>query len=143
MSADDVDTYLDPIDNTANPDGTAGAQVVVDANDLPEVLLANFELAPVSSDVLLGESGDDIIFGDALNTDHLTGIEGMGYPGLVNYLTDTLGHEPSEEEILEQLLPRNLAVQVFRDNAIERVSLMQESEERQIAATIASTPVVG
>jgi Ca2+-binding RTX toxin-like protein len=95
----DVDTYLDPIDNTDNPDGSIGAQVVVDANDLPEVLLANFELAPVSNDTILGESGNDIIFGDVINTDHLTGVEGLGYPGLVNHLAETLGHEPSQQEI--------------------------------------------
>jgi Ca2+-binding RTX toxin-like protein len=104
VNPSDVNTYLDPIDNTDNPDGSTGAQVVVDANDLPEVLLANFELAPVTNDVLLGEGGNDIIFGDVINTDHLTGVEGIGYPGLVSHLAETLGHEPSEQEILDYIV---------------------------------------
>jgi Ca2+-binding RTX toxin-like protein len=77
--------------------------VVVDANDLPEVLLANFELASVSNDTLLGEAGDDIIFGDVINTDHLTGVVGLGYPGLVSHLAEALGHEPSQQEILDYI----------------------------------------
>jgi len=51
-----------------------GAQLLSGSNDLPETLInievdASATMKPVGSDVIIGNEGDDLIFGDALNTD--------------------------------------------------------------------------
>ena len=58
----------------------------------------------VGDDTLVGTAGDDIIYGDTVSSDSLgTDYAGMGYQGVVDYLTDTLGHAPSTEEVIALL----------------------------------------
>ena len=67
-------------------------------------------------DIVQGGAGNDIIYGDVINTDHLewtnqnTGVEfnqgshdGMGYEGLVQYLKWGVngGDEPGSEQVIE------------------------------------------
>lgn len=74
------------------------------------------ELAELGDDVLTGGYGDDIIFGDAINTDHLewtngdSGEEftagshdGLGYAGLIEYLRwtgENSGEAPSDSDVI-------------------------------------------
>ncbi|MFP2769435.1 Calx-beta domain-containing protein [Oceanisphaera sp. KMM 10153] len=95
VNQNSVDTYLSPIDNTVNSDGTMGASLVANANELPEVIVG---LAPSQSNTIDAGAGDDIIFGDVINTDDLSGIEGKGYQGLIDHLEGT-GLLPTEGEI--------------------------------------------
>src|SRR5690606_21243106 len=66
------------------------------------------DLAVVGSDTIYGGAGKDIIFGDTINTDHLTWTgrtlpEGAGYEALVAFLTFQLGHAPSTAELYNYL----------------------------------------
>ena len=110
--------YLRFFDNT---DTTGNASVWVDgwrirgpvgevenvdtAEDLELALDSSVTVVPkVGDDTLVGTAGDDIIYGDTVSSDSLgTDYAGMGYQGIVDYLTDTLGHAPSTEEVIALL----------------------------------------
>ena len=110
--------YLRFFDNT---DTTGNASVWVDgwrirgpvgevenvdtAEDLELALDSSVTVVPkVGDDTLVGTAGDDIIYGDTVSSDSLgTDYAGMGYQGVVDYLTDTLGHAPSTEEVIALL----------------------------------------
>ncbi|XGA79600.1 DUF5801 domain-containing protein [Halomonas sp. CH40] len=71
------------------------------------------ELAALGDDTLIGGDGDDILFGDTVNSDHLEWTngnnevfnagdhDGLGYLGLIEYLTWAVnnGDTPSESQI--------------------------------------------
>ncbi|MEI4927604.1 hypothetical protein Q8G50_34360, partial [Klebsiella pneumoniae] len=74
------------------------------------------ELEPLGADVITGGQGNDIIFGDTVNTDHLewtnqdTGDvftagshDGLGYQGLREFLKWEVnsGTVPNDEQILD------------------------------------------
>jgi len=66
--------------------------------------------APVNGDTINGGDGNDIIFGDTINTDklawagHAAGThDGQGMQGLVDYLTATNGHAPTEGEVYQAI----------------------------------------
>ncbi|WP_444542573.1 VWA domain-containing protein [Halopseudomonas oceani] len=116
---DDINTdYLQYFDNT-NSTGNQwiwvdggwinGAVGQVDnvntAEDLELALDSSVTVVPkVGDDTLVGTAGDDIIYGDTVSSDSLGGAyAGMGYQGVVDYLTDTLGHAPSTEEVIALL----------------------------------------
>ncbi|QTP55296.1 retention module-containing protein [Billgrantia sulfidoxydans] len=99
--------------------------IVNTAEDLDAALKggsSSDELAELGDDVLTGGDGDDIIFGDAINSDHLewtnldTGEifsdgshDGLGYAGLVEYLRwaeGTPGEAPSDAEIIAYVKSR-------------------------------------
>ena len=75
------------------------------AEDLELALDSSVTVVPkVGDDTLVGTAGDDIIYGDTVSSDSLgTDYAGMGYQGVVDYLTDTLGHAPSTEEVIALL----------------------------------------
>ncbi|QTP59418.1 retention module-containing protein [Billgrantia antri] len=93
--------------------------IVNTAEDLAAALQggsSSDELAELGDDVLNGGDGDDIIFGDSVNTDHLEWTngdsgesftagshDGLGYAGLVEYLRwaeGTPGEAPSDAEVI-------------------------------------------
>jgi VCBS repeat-containing protein len=112
VNQSDVQAYLSPIDNTVNPDGSTGAAIAVDATTLPDVIVG---LAPVQANTIDGGDGGDIIFGDVINTDALTGTSGHGYQGLLEYLRGTLGHEPSQQEARDYILTNHDSLNVGGD----------------------------
>ena len=82
--------------------GTVGQpQIVNSANELNAALQgghSSTELAAVGSDTIHGGEGNDIIFGDTINTDHLSWAghaagthDGQGWQGLVDFLTAQKG----------------------------------------------------
>jgi len=90
--------------------GAAGqVDIVRQASDLDIALQGGSDsTAPlgVGGDTIIGGDGDDVIFGDTLNTDHLawTGHpagshDGQGMQGLVDFLRVTNGHAPTTAEI--------------------------------------------
>ncbi|MGR4068002.1 retention module-containing protein [Billgrantia sp. C5P2] len=104
-------------ENVTGPVGEV--DIVNTAEDLAAALQggsSSDELAELGDDVLTGGDGNDIIFGDSVNTDHLewtngdTGEsftagshDGLGYAGLVEYLRwaeGTPGEAPSDAEVL-------------------------------------------
>ncbi|MEL0167575.1 MAG: VWA domain-containing protein, partial [Pseudomonadaceae bacterium] len=115
----DVNTdYLQFFDNTSstgsdtvnvggvNVSGPVGdVDIVNTAEDLELVLGTTVVVVPqIGDDVLMGTDGNDIIYGDAISADSLGApYAGNGYQGVVDYLTDTLGHEPSAAEVIAQL----------------------------------------
>ncbi|ALM83284.1 retention module-containing protein [Bordetella sp. N] len=65
---------------------------------------------PVNGDTINGGDGNDIIFGDTINTDNLAWAghaagthNGQGMQGLVDYLTATSGHAPTEADIYQAI----------------------------------------
>ncbi|UYG02002.1 DUF5801 domain-containing protein [Halomonas sp. LR3S48] len=99
--------------------------IVNTAEDLAAALQggsSSDELAALGDDVLIGGDGNDIIFGDSVNTDHLewtngdTGEsftagshDGLGYAGLVEYLRwaeGTPGEAPSDAEVIAYVKSR-------------------------------------
>ncbi|WP_284041609.1 Ig-like domain-containing protein, partial [Vreelandella olivaria] len=93
--------------------------IVNNAEDLAAALEGSSEfdeLAPLGEDTLYGGDGDDIIFGDTINTDHLswtngdTGVaynagehDGMGYQGLREFLRWEVndGTAPDDDQVLD------------------------------------------
>ncbi|OWT79863.1 MULTISPECIES: retention module-containing protein [unclassified Achromobacter] len=66
--------------------------------------------APVNGDTINGGDGNDIIFGDTINTDslawagHAAGThDGQGMQGLIDYLTATTGHAPTEADVYQAI----------------------------------------
>jgi len=91
----DVDQAV--LDFMSQFDNTGGAEnVEVAAGLTAETVSITQPLAP-GNDVLIGESGDDVIFGDVINTDDLASAEfgaagthdGAGFDALVAFLTDS------------------------------------------------------
>ncbi|MEQ5854262.1 Ig-like domain-containing protein [Halomonas sp. EF61] len=92
-------------------------EIVQDSDDLDAALSNGGQidtLKPLGNDVLTGQAGDDLIFGDTVNTDHLawtngdTGEafvasehDGLGYEGLTEYLKWAVngGSDASSEQI--------------------------------------------
>ncbi|MGE8565149.1 MAG: Ig-like domain-containing protein, partial [Achromobacter sp.] len=95
--------------------GTVGQpQIVNSANELDAALQgghSSTELAPVSSDTINGGEGNDIIFGDTINTDHLSWAghaqgthDGQGWQALVDFMTaQKNGVAPTTAEIYNYL----------------------------------------
>ena len=75
-------------------DNTGGAEIVLDPADLSvtlEGIASAINLLPVGEDNLSGGGGDDIIFGDVINTDHLAPEgtpAGTGFSVLEDLLED-------------------------------------------------------
>ncbi len=115
----DVNTdYLRFFDNTSSTgngmvtigitdvSGPVGeVDIVNTAEDLELVLESTVVVVPqIGDDVLTGSDGNDIIYGDAITADSLGApYAGNGYQGLIDYLTDTLGHAPSTAEVIAEL----------------------------------------
>ncbi|WP_086203029.1 VWA domain-containing protein, partial [Acinetobacter silvestris] len=125
VSANVSDSTVSRYDNT-NADGTkkenwsstnhGEADVFTDANKLIAYLIGgseNFEPAKVGSDIIDGGAGNDILFGDAMNTNHLTWLgkdnliypKYSGYSTLIAYLKAevTGGIEPTRQDIYDYI----------------------------------------
>ncbi|WP_442487637.1 Ig-like domain-containing protein [Halomonas litopenaei] len=92
-------------------------EIVYDSDDLNAALANGGQidsLKPLGNDVLSGQAGDDLIFGDTVNTDHLAWTngdsgenfvasehDGLGYEGLTEYLKWAVngGSDASSEQI--------------------------------------------
>ncbi|MFV5620211.1 type I secretion C-terminal target domain-containing protein, partial [Acinetobacter baumannii] len=92
------------------------AKAIADADKLIAYLIGgseNFTPADVGGDTVKGGAGDDILFGDAINTDQLTwtGYDPLQYPKysgyskLIAYLKAevTSGAEPSQQDIYDYI----------------------------------------
>ncbi|MDF0535184.1 VWA domain-containing protein, partial [Shewanella sp. A32] len=84
-------------------------QIINTADQLQAALQEGFEQSnpnSVGGDVISGGNGDDIIFGDVINTDglswtgHAAGThDGEGLQGLRDYLKEALGQDASDDDI--------------------------------------------
>ncbi|CAJ1906167.1 type I secretion C-terminal target domain-containing protein [Aeromonas jandaei] len=92
--------------------------IITKAEDLQAVLVGSSTTntpAEVGSDILNGGAGNDILFGDAINTDHLPWgtvgnpakpadwVDGKGLDGLTQFLTLKNGYAPSSIELYEYI----------------------------------------
>ncbi|MCY1288267.1 hypothetical protein D9M70_372980 [compost metagenome] len=101
-SAQGTGSYDFPGSGSSNTvTGTVGKpEIVHNGEDLKAALVGGKDVEdfPAGNDVLIGGAGDDVIFGDVINTDHLDWAgnpagshDGAGYQALVDYLTATTG----------------------------------------------------
>ena len=89
-------------------------QIINTAEQLQAALQEGFSTSTpvtVGNDHLVGGSGNDIIFGDVINTDALAWAghpagshNGQGYQGLVDYLTATNGSAPTVAQITNYIV---------------------------------------
>ena len=106
-----VPEQLDQVAGEGNDDSTV--VIVEDPSDLSALLgdQALTILNEVGEDEITGGEGNDLIFGDVINTDWMldpveegglgaTGEAGGGYQTLVDHLTAILGHAPSKLEVM-------------------------------------------
>ena len=88
------------------------AQQFTEADKLIAYLIGgseNFVPADVGNDIVKGGAGDDILFGDAMNTDWITGLDSLQYPKYSGYskliahlkATETGGAEPTQQEVYD------------------------------------------
>ncbi|WDL84785.1 type I secretion C-terminal target domain-containing protein [Aeromonas bestiarum] len=92
--------------------------IITTADQLKAVLVGGSTTntpAEVGADVLHGGAGNDILFGDAINTDHLPWgsvgnpakpadwVDGKGLDGLTQFLTLKNGYAPSSLELYEYI----------------------------------------
>lgn len=92
--------------------------IITTADQLKAVLVGSSTTntpAEVGADVLHGGAGNDILFGDAINTDHLPWgtagnpakpadwVDGKGLDGLTQFLTLKNGYAPSSLELYEYI----------------------------------------
>ncbi|MFP8967162.1 immunoglobulin-like domain-containing protein [Pokkaliibacter sp. CJK22405] len=103
---------LTQFDSDGTPDYVADSH---DATDLTAVLQGALTVTiakDMGSDTISGGDGDDIIFGDSVNSDHLSWTghaagthDGMGYDGLVDYLTELKGGTaPTDDELRNYIM---------------------------------------
>ncbi|ONN51577.1 type I secretion protein [Acinetobacter genomosp. 33YU] len=110
---DNTDINGDKIANWSSTNH-GDAHAIGDASKLIAYLIGgseNFAPANVGDDIVKGGAGDDVLFGDAINTDHLTwaGYDPLQYPKysgyskLIAYLKAevTGGTEPSQQDIYD------------------------------------------
>ncbi|NOH80028.1 VWA domain-containing protein [Vibrio sp. RE86] len=105
-------TTLEKFDNTLQPSGQV--EIVTTQDQLETALIgesSHQQLGNLGSDILEGFSGNDIIFGDAINTDDLPWggsnpdkpddlpDEDAGLAGLVSLITEINGVPPTDDEL--------------------------------------------
>ncbi|CAM3548261.1 hypothetical protein BOSP111201_11705 [Bordetella sputigena] len=88
---------------------TGEVDIVLQPSDLSTALTgggSHSDPQAVGADTINGGDGNDIIFGDTINTDALNSAQhpagthnGQGLQGLLDYLTDTLGHAPTSSDV--------------------------------------------
>ena len=110
---DNTNVNGDKIIGTWNGNSNFGsAQAIADASKLIAYLIGgseNFIPADVGNDVVKGGASDDILFGDAMNTDWITGLDSLQYPKYSGYskliahlkATETGGAEPTQQQIYD------------------------------------------
>ena len=98
--------------NNWSPTNHGEAQKIGDADKLITYLISgseNFIPADVGNDTVKGGAGDDILFGDAMNTNWITGLDPLQYPKYSGYskltahlkATVTGGAEPTQQQVYD------------------------------------------
>ncbi|WP_448682229.1 retention module-containing protein [Pseudomonas nicosulfuronedens] len=101
-------------------------QIIHTGSELTTALqegVSNVSPAPVGNDHLVGGSGNDILFGDVINTDslawagHAAGSHnGQGFQALVDYLTATNGGAaPTSGQLLDYIAAHAMELNVIGD----------------------------
>ncbi|MGQ8976175.1 type I secretion C-terminal target domain-containing protein, partial [Acinetobacter schindleri] len=109
---DNTDVSGNKLPGTWSGNNHGTAKAIADANKLIAYIIGgyeNFVPADVGNDVVKGGAGDDILFGDAMNTDWIPGLDPLlypkysGYSKLIAYLKTnvTNGAEPTQQKIYE------------------------------------------
>ncbi|KUG39363.1 type I secretion C-terminal target domain-containing protein, partial [Acinetobacter johnsonii] len=110
---DNTDVNGNQLSGTWNGNSNHGtAKAIADADKLIAYLIGgseNFVPADVGNDVVKGGAGDDILFGDAMNTDWITGLDSLQYPKYSGYskliahlkANVTGGAEPTQQQIYD------------------------------------------
>ncbi|HUE93727.1 retention module-containing protein [Pseudomonas sp.] len=131
---------LDMFDNTGPsgtgtvnlPDGstvtapTGDSQIVHSAEELQALLIGDSTDTiplPLGDDQLYGGAGDDILFGDSLNTDHLAwdgnpagSHDGQGYQALLDFLqASNGGGVPSVEQVRSYIVEHAMTLNLSSD----------------------------
>ncbi|WP_421311933.1 type I secretion C-terminal target domain-containing protein [Aeromonas veronii] len=109
---------IDNLAKVTNYPQVGQPDIITTADQLKAVLVGSSTTntpAEVGSDVLHGGAGNDILFGDAINTDHLPWgsagnptkpadwVDGKGLDGLTQFLTLKNGYAPSSLELYEYI----------------------------------------
>ncbi|MEH8261452.1 VWA domain-containing protein [Aeromonas veronii] len=109
---------IDNLAKVTNYPQVGQPDIITTADQLKAVLVGSSTTntpAEVGSDVLHGGAGNDILFGDAINTDHLPWgtagnpakpadwVNGKGLDGLTQFLTLKNGYAPSSLELYEYI----------------------------------------
>ncbi len=96
--------------NLQKIDNSGGAEIVTAADQVGFALEGTFQPGAdipdaVGGDSLSGGNGQDIIFGDVVNTDHLDAstVTGEGYDALLTQIQSDLGHAPNDQEVLSYI----------------------------------------
>jgi len=99
--------------------------IVMQSSDLAAALQggsSKTDLAAVGDDVINGGAGNDIIFGDTINTDHLAwgtvtagSHDGQGFKALQDFLAYTNGHAATNAEIYDYLKANHAQFNVSSD----------------------------
>ncbi|UOG18248.1 BapA prefix-like domain-containing protein [Acinetobacter sp. PK01] len=108
---DNTDANGNKVDNWS-PTNHGNAQKLGDADKLIAYLIGgseNFIPADVGNDVVKGGEGEDILFGDSMNTNWITGLDPLLYPKYSGYskliahlkATETGGAEPTQQQIYD------------------------------------------
>jgi protocatechuate 3,4-dioxygenase beta subunit len=98
--------------NNWSPTNHGEAQKIDDADKLITYLISgseNFIPADAGNDTVKGGAGDDILFGDAMNTNWITGLDPLQYPKYSGYskltahlkATVTGGAEPTQQQVYD------------------------------------------
>ena len=110
---DNTDVNGDKLSGTWNGTTNHGtAKAIADADKLIAYLIGgseNFVPSDVGDDTVKGGAGGDILFGDAMNTDWITGLDSLQYPQysgyskLIAHLESTVtgGAEPTQQQIYD------------------------------------------
>ena len=109
---DNTDLNGNKVTGTWSGTNHGTAQAIADADKLIAYLIGgseNFVPADVGNDVVKGGAGDDILFGDAMNTDWITGLDPLQYPKysgyskLIAHLKAEVpgGAEPTQQQIYD------------------------------------------
>ena len=111
VHATGIDVDADALVLLSRFDNTGGAQNIQDPADLPLDPASTVNPLPVGEDVLVGGSGSDIIFGDAINTDGLASAafgaagehDGAGYDALVAFLVENGLADTDDPQFADQV----------------------------------------